>query len=203
MCVPAPACKQALNEASRLWPNRRRTSDGICSSPTHQQQSPNSDHDYGEAFDLSDDPVNGCDAHHLAELLIRARDPRVKYVISNARIWNASKDRPGVWRPYFGSNAHTLHVHVSINRSARDSTAAWWTPLLKPLTPREEPFMALTDAEQKQLLEWAGRSHHELVAEQQSVREFVAQSAYRTAVLEKKQAEDRALLDRIVKKLGA
>jgi len=34
--------------------------------------------------------------------------------------------------------------------------------------------------------EWLGRIHHELVAEQESVRELVAQSAYRTAVLEQK-----------------
>lgn len=150
-CVPALACRKALEEATQLWPNRRKTSDGICSSPTHQKQSPNSDHDVGNAFDLSDDLANGCDAHHLADLLSKAGDPRVKYVISNRRIWNPSRDKPGVWRPYSGSNPHTLHIHVSIHSHARGSTAAWWTPLLRPL--KEDPFMALSDDEQRELLD--------------------------------------------------
>lgn len=167
-CVPAPACRKALEEASQLWPNRRKTSDGICSSPTHRKQSPNSDHDFGNAVDLSDDPANGCDAHRLADLLSKANDPRVKYIISNRRIWNPSRDKPGVWRPYSGSNPHTLHIHVSIHSHARGSTAAWWTPLLRPL--KEDPFMALSDAEQKELLDKvravhdAGPAHHASLA---------------------------------------
>lgn len=130
-CTPAPTCTAALAEASSLWTNRSRASDGICSSPTHRQQSPNSDHDYGNAFDLTHDPANGCDAHHLAELLINIGDPRVKYVISASRIHNPSRDQPGQWRPYTGSNRHDKHIHVSIHASARGDLRPWWTPLLE------------------------------------------------------------------------
>jgi hypothetical protein len=147
-CVPAPTLVQMLEEATRLWPKRRRTSDGICSSPDHRKQSPGSDHDVGNAGDLSHDPANGCDAHHLADLLIKARDPRVKYVISDGRIWNPSRDKPGVWRPYAGANPHTLHIHVSIHTHARNSTASWWLPLLKPLAAPPEDDMTPEQATQ-------------------------------------------------------
>lgn len=147
-CTPAPTCQAALREASRLWPWRDRGADGICASAAHHQQNPTSDHETGDAFDLTDDKAGGCDADRLAELLRHARDPRVKYVISERRMFS-SYAAHGVaawtWRPYHGTNPHTHHVHVSIVAGARDDTAPWWGPLLavKPTpaapTPRPQP----------------------------------------------------------------
>lgn len=123
-CVPAPTCKAALKEASARWPGRRTTSDGICASPQHSATSPKSDHEVGNAFDLSHDPGHGVDTYMLAELMRRHPDGRVKYVISNRRIWNPSISPD--WRSYAGSNGHTHHMHVSIHQWARDNTSAWW-----------------------------------------------------------------------------
>jgi hypothetical protein len=123
-CTPAPACKAALTQATKRWPERRATSDGICASPKHHEQNPTSDHELGNAFDLSHDPEHGVDTYELADRMRRDPDPRVKYVISNGRIWNPSISP--AWRPYHGENQHTHHMHVSIVLSARGLTGDWW-----------------------------------------------------------------------------
>lgn len=134
-CIPAPTCKAALAEASRLWPNRLRASDGICPSAAHHQQNPNSDHETGEAFDLTNDPAHGVNCRTLVDLLVARRDPRVKYVIWNRTMWRSydrqrTATRPFLkaWtpEPYTGSNPHTKHMHVSIKHEWRDSPLDWW-----------------------------------------------------------------------------
>lgn len=119
---PAAACLAALREATQLWPNRSRASDGIMGDAKHQARK--SDHNDGNAFDLAHDPANGCDAHGLVEALKQRRDGRVKYIISNSRIWNPSVSPD--WRPYTGSNPHNKHAHVSLHPGARDDVAPWW-----------------------------------------------------------------------------
>lgn len=147
-CVPAPACKAALTQATRRWPGRRTSSDGICASPQHHQQNPTSDHELGNAFDLSHDPEHGVDTYLLADLMRRNPDPRVKYVISNSRIWNPSISRD--WRGYHGANQHTHHMHVSIVPTARGLTNDWWsryfpkvhsTSVGTPVVAPQEDFM--------------------------------------------------------------
>lgn len=139
MATPAPACKAALAEATRLWPNRNRASDGIMSSDAHKKQNPNSGHDLGNAFDLTDDPDNGCDAHALAARCMGARDERVLYVISRARIWSAARYWEG-WRPYTGRNSHTTHAHFELDPAHRDSTWPWWPPAAPPApVPKPQP----------------------------------------------------------------
>lgn len=132
---PAPACRAALDQATQLFPSRSRASDGIMGDPSHQKRK--SDHNQGNAFDLTHDPANGCDAHGLVEGLRQRRDPRVKYIISNARIWNPSIKMD--WRPYNGSNPHRKHAHVSILTSARGDTAPWWGPVHRD-PPKPCPF---------------------------------------------------------------
>lgn len=140
-CIPAPACKAALAEASRLWPNRRKTSDGICASPEHIRRSPVSDHNTGDAWDLSHDPGAGCDCHAIVARIIERRDPRVSYVIWDRTIWR-SYPKPGLpaWMAerYTGSNSHTLHCHISIKSTARNDTSPWFTQDEEDdLTPEE------------------------------------------------------------------
>lgn len=142
-CHPSPSCEVALEEATVLWPNRRVSSDGICASSSHTAQNPNSDHEpnivingrgYATAFDLSDDKPRGCDADHLVELLRQRRDPRIKYVIAEYRMfssYNTSTHPAWTWRPYPGTNPHSTHVHVSIKPEFMFDTSPWWGPLLE------------------------------------------------------------------------
>lgn len=124
---PAPACRAALNQATERFPNRNRASDGIMCDGLHD---PSSDHCSGNAFDLTNDPGNGCDAHAMVEQLKARGDSRVKYIISNRRIWNPAIS--AAWRDYNGRNPHTRHAHVSILKSARGDTSPWWTGLAPP-----------------------------------------------------------------------
>ena len=124
----------ALAEATQKWPYRRRTSDGICPSAAHTAANPASGHERGEAFDLSHDPANGCDAHALADRVMRARDERVLYVISNRRIWSRARYSEG-WRRYTGTNPHTSHAHFELDPRHRNSTWPWWPPVTTPIPP--------------------------------------------------------------------
>lgn len=108
-----------------MWPNRSRASDGILPSAAHTIVNPASDHELGNAFDLTHDPANGVDCNVLSEWLKASGDVRVKYVIWSRRIWNPSISP--AWRPYAGSNPHTKHMHVSIKSAFRSATATpWW-----------------------------------------------------------------------------
>jgi hypothetical protein len=130
MATPAPTCVAALKEATALYPNRSRLSDGIMGDASHALST--SDHNLGNAFDLTHDPAHGCDAHKMVEELKQKKDSRVKYIISNGRIWNPSISPD--WRPYWGINRHTKHAHVSIYTESRNDLRAWWS---KPWVPTE------------------------------------------------------------------
>jgi hypothetical protein len=165
---PAPACRAALNQATEQFPQRTRASDGIMCDAAHPSTS---DHCSGNAFDLTNDPSHGCDAHALVEQLKQRRDPRVKYIISNRRIWNPTKS--SAWRQYDGPNPHTKHAHVSILQTARQDTSPWWVdvaPIPKPdtgLCPLPHPLLkegARGDAV-KHLQDLLTRSGHDLSQE--------------------------------------
>ena len=124
MPTPAPACRQALRDATARWGSRNRASDGIMGDARHQRRP--SDHNLGNAFDLTHDPTNKVDCERLSRLVIN--DPRVTYVIWNRQIYNRARASEG-WRPYNGSNPHTHHMHVSIRAESRDDTSPWvWSP---------------------------------------------------------------------------
>ena len=115
----ALACRRALRDADAAWPGRKRASDGIMGDASHQARP--SDHNLGNAVDITHDPASGCDGHTVSTLAMQ--DPRVAYVIWDRRIWN-----PWIaptWRPYSGTNPHTHHVHISIRKEARDDASPW------------------------------------------------------------------------------
>lgn len=122
-CIPAPACKVALTQATQLWPGRSTAGDGICASAAHNIANPTSDHRYGNAFDLTQDPAHGCDCNKLAPALAARKDVRVKYIIWNRGIWEPGKG----WQHYTGTDPHTGHMHVSIYGAARNNSSPWWT----------------------------------------------------------------------------
>jgi hypothetical protein len=114
-----------LAQLNALAPKRSKVSDGSIGDTSHQNRS--SDHNpwYGPgivtARDFTHDPAH-LNCHSLADRLVAGRDPRIKYVIWNRRIWS-----PGAgWRRYTGPNPHTSHLHLSVVASPLcDDTKPW------------------------------------------------------------------------------
>lgn len=121
-----PAAIAVLRQATKLLPSRKKASDGLLPSKEHIKQNPNSDHNTGYAVDLTHDIVNGIDCAEVFKEL--QKDPRVKYLIFNRRIWTPEK---GV-DIYTGSNPHTKHIHISINDKCGNDTSPWFAWLDKP-----------------------------------------------------------------------
>lgn len=119
MASASPAARALLEQATKLWPKREKASDGLMPSAAHHAANPSSDHETGNAVDLTRD-----DTYFNATALSRAltKDIRAKYVIYNRQIW--SRLLP-VWRAYSGTNPHTKHIHVSIVASRRAGTSQW------------------------------------------------------------------------------
>lgn len=120
MSSPAAACRKALADATARWPRRNKASDGIMGDARHQQRP--SDHNLGNAVDITHDPASGCIGSVIAALAIR--DPRVTYVIWNRRIYNRARAAEG-WRVYTGDNPHTHHCHISIRATSRGDDRPW------------------------------------------------------------------------------
>jgi hypothetical protein len=150
----APAAKAALSEATHRWPRRSRACDGTIGDTAHSSRT--SDHnpnEYGEvlAFDLTHDPAAGCDAHALVRAAVARRDRRIKYAISEGRIWSRARAAEG-WRPYAGSNRHDKHAHVSVDRRWRNDTSPWWATAPAQPAPREDDL----DMDEKRLRQIIG-----------------------------------------------
>lgn len=121
------------DQFNKMAPNRNKKSDGTIGDAAHASRS--SDHNpwvkdgktgVVTAMDITHDPKNGVDTWAIAEFMRTARDARVKYVISNKRIWSSSTS-PYQWRRYTGSNPHSSHMHVSVHstKARYDSEAEW------------------------------------------------------------------------------
>jgi hypothetical protein len=123
-----PAAIAALRQATAHFPKRKKASDGLLPSKAHVHQNPNSDHNSGFAVDITHDPVFGLDCSFAFIKL--QKDPRVKYLIFNGKIW--SKDKGN--RDYTGPNKHHKHLHISINENCGEDTSPWFPWLAKPKT---------------------------------------------------------------------
>jgi hypothetical protein len=122
----AKSLETLRSQVNAKWPNRDKSSDGTIGDASHQAT--NSDHNPNSAgvvtaMDITHDPAHGLDARKLAEALVASRDPRIKYIISNAQIVS-SQVSPWQWRPYTGANAHRAHVHISVSGDY-DDTRSW------------------------------------------------------------------------------
>lgn len=132
-CKPAPACKKALTDATKHWPERNRASDGLCGDAAHAKRKSEHNPDasgFAHAFDITNDTANGPDCGVLAGQLTASGDPRVKYIIWNSRIWfPQAGSKPQGWSKYTGPNKHTKHMHVSIKPNSTNDLRPWpWTP---------------------------------------------------------------------------
>lgn len=152
----APSLIQLVVETDERYPDRDRRSDGSIGDAAHAARQ--SDHNPYEgwvhAVDLDEDLEPGRDLADFVAHLVSSRDPRIRYLIYEGRIVKSYVDSAGripwLWHPYTGPNAHTQHLHVSINRAAaaREDLSPWWPP-----RSTGGSLMALTDAEQRELLE--------------------------------------------------
>lgn len=139
----APTLNVLLAEINTKAPGRSKRSDGAVGDTSHQARP--SDHNPDgrgcvHARDVTHDPAGGFDAHAFADWVrdqVNAGRMRVKYVISNGRIFNPSISP--AWRAYTGSNRHDHHVHVSIKTNiGEDDHRPWgWSTS----SPHEEPDM--------------------------------------------------------------
>jgi uncharacterized protein YgiM (DUF1202 family) len=119
MATPAPAAKKARAQLTGMFPARNQASDGIMPSAAHTKANPKSDHELGNAVDLTRDD-RYFDSWKLATGLIS--DPRTNYVIHRRKIWSRVKP---YWRAYLGTNSHNGHVHTSILAAKRGDVSDW------------------------------------------------------------------------------
>jgi hypothetical protein len=86
-----------------------------------------SDHNLGNALDLTHDPAHGLDAFRLALRFahqMRHNDGgRLANIVFDRKI--ASPRSRWLWVPYRGKNPHTGHVHLSLRADRRDDTRSW------------------------------------------------------------------------------
>jgi len=129
----AHSLEKLRSQINTARPKRSKSSDGSIGDAAHASRS--SDHNpwisdgtmgVVSAIDLTHDPKGGFDSYACAEMLRTKKDKRIKYVISNKRIFS-STTQPWVWRAYTGSNPHSQHVHVSVmsTKSQFDNVAEW------------------------------------------------------------------------------
>ena len=121
---------------NEMSPSRNKSADGTIGDAAHASRS--SDHNpwvkdgsmgVVTALDITHDPGNGIDIGKMAEHMRTQRDPRIKYVICNKRIFSSTQN-PWQWRTYTGSNPHSAHFHTSVNSTKNhyDSKALWSLP---------------------------------------------------------------------------
>lgn len=136
----AKSLDKLLSQINDLAPNRSTLSDGAVGDTAHASR--DSDHNpwvmdgttgVVTARDFTHDPMTGADMARIVERLRKSRDPRIKYVIWNKRMFSsyATSTRPAwTWRPYSGTNPHDKHAHVSVQpqKVLYDSTQDWSVP---------------------------------------------------------------------------
>lgn len=128
------------SQVNALVPNRSKMDDGTIGDESHSQResdhNPDS-HGVVTAMDLTHDPGRGLDSYVFADELLRAKDGRIKYVISNRRIASGAgqEHEAWVWRHYDGASPHDEHVHISVKDDAAhaDAVTPWALELPTPL----------------------------------------------------------------------
>src|SRR4051812_31073623 len=102
------------SQIDETYPTRNKASDGTIGDAAHAASA--SDHNPNAqgvvcALDITHSPPV-LDAHALADGLLSARHPDLKYLISNYRIAGAWTN--WVWVRYTGADLHFNHIHISV-----------------------------------------------------------------------------------------
>jgi peptidoglycan hydrolase-like protein with peptidoglycan-binding domain len=134
----AKSIKALLEQVNAENPHRRKDSDGGIGDAAHASRG--SDHNpyiivkgqgVVRAYDFTHAPETGFDAYAFAEMMLKNKDFRVRYIISNRKIASGKAGpQPWKWRPYEcppNKNPHNHHTHVSVTESEAefDSAAKW------------------------------------------------------------------------------
>jgi hypothetical protein len=122
----ARGLEKLRSQVNARAPNRSKRSDGTIGDRAHASRA--SDHNprggIVHAWDCTHHP-GVWDAHSFADRLLRSRDPRIKYLISNRRIGSAKHGWK--WARYTGSNPHSGHLHISIHSNPHADNAKDWS----------------------------------------------------------------------------
>jgi peptidoglycan hydrolase-like protein with peptidoglycan-binding domain len=134
----AKSIKTLLDQVNAENPHRRKDSDGGIGDAAHASRG--SDHNpyiivkgqgVVRAFDFTHAPETGFDAYAFAEMMLKNKDPRVRYIISNYKIASGKDgELPWKWRPYKcppNKNPHNHHTHVSVTEDEAefDNPKSW------------------------------------------------------------------------------
>lgn len=134
----AKSIKTLLDQVNAENPHRRKDSDGGIGDAAHASRG--SDHNpyivvkgvgMVRAYDFTHAPETGFDAYAFAEMLLKNKDSRVRYIISNRKIASGKTGvSPWIWRPYPcppNKNPHDHHTHVSVTEleSEFDDAKKW------------------------------------------------------------------------------
>lgn len=131
----SPGLNALMDEIEAAYPNPG-PGDGTVASRIHDRKNSKSDH-RPYPYDASPAVVRAVDAGEyvedqgitLAEALRKSRDPRIKYVIHEGRMFSSYNHVNGpawTWRPYTGTvNPHENHAHVSLNSKGDTDGSAW------------------------------------------------------------------------------
>jgi len=133
----AKSLETLRSQANAAVPNRSKAEDGTIGDAAHASRT--SDHNPNPdgvvcALDLTHDPAGGFDSYNFADVLRQQRDTRIKYVISNKKIFYGPRSpshggdpaSQWKWESYNGVNPHTKHVHISVGDARYyDKTDAW------------------------------------------------------------------------------
>ncbi len=116
----APALVKLWAQVKAKFPHRDTEDDGMLGDARHQARV--SDHNPNAvgivtALDLTHDPRHGFNSYAFADYLKEQNDARIKYLISNRRIWTAQGSKG--WQHYSGVNPHDCHVHISVRGMPR------------------------------------------------------------------------------------
>lgn len=131
------------DQINKQHPKRKKHADGTIGDAAHASRK--SDHNpwvkdgkvgIVTALDVTHDPATGPDTWALSEFMRQQKDPRIKYLISNRRIFSSPAY---TWRKYTGSNPHSGHVHISVHSSKThyDSEKTWVLTKTQPGPPTD------------------------------------------------------------------
>jgi hypothetical protein len=127
----APSIRKLLEQTNAKYPKRSKDSDGIWPSAAHTKANPNSDHEAGNALDITADLGTKTTMRGFIAWVLVNPHPALEYIIHDGTIWSRSRDFKPV--RYAGSNPHRSHAHFSVRESKRSSTRAWVLPADYPL----------------------------------------------------------------------
>lgn len=130
--ILVPSLGRLADEIEAKFPERHGA-DGTVASKGHDATNPSSDHrphpttgpGKVRALDAGENTEN--DAFLIAERIRTRRDPRIKYVIHERRLFSSYPKSPYpsyTWRPYSGAG-HLSHVHVSTLSQYDNDTRPW------------------------------------------------------------------------------